>query len=199
MSTIPILSPDGQVHSIPQDQINNALAAGGKPVSQMRDPQGQARWVPSDQVQTAQQNGGKVLDAAPSDEELQFLQQNPNHQWMPSSPRFPNRPAGIYPTGPGNEWRNDPSYAQSPVDLHLGLHTYQGAKVGLAAATLPLTLGATVPQIAGTVIGGVAGGYAGQKIAKEAGAGPVGQEISGDVGGAIGDCMVLAEWASPDL
>ena len=79
---------------------------------------------------------------------------------------------------------NYPSYAQSPVDLHLGLHTYQGAKVGLAAATLPLTLGATVPQIAGTVIGEVAGGYAGQKIAKEAGAGPVGPEISGDVGGA---------------
>ena len=184
--TVPILGTDGQVHSIPQDQASVALAAGGKPVAQMRDPSGQARWVPSDQVQTAQQNGGKVLDAAPSDEELQFLQQNPNHQWMPSSPRFPNRPAGIYPTGPGNEWRNDPSSAQTPVDLHLGLHSYQGAKAGLMAATLPLALGATVPQIAGTVIGGVAGGYAGQKIAKEAGAGPVGQEISSDVGGLIG-------------
>jgi|SRR5271156_786938 len=69
----------------------------------------------------------------PGPEEQTFLAAHPDHKWMPPDEKFPNRPAGIYPTGRGNEWRNDPSYAQAPVDLHLGEHTAEGAAEGAAA------------------------------------------------------------------
>lgn len=52
-ATVPILGPDGQVRSIPQDQASAALAAGGKNVTKMLDPEGTARWVPHDQVDAA--------------------------------------------------------------------------------------------------------------------------------------------------
>ena len=193
--TIPFLGTDGQVHSIPQDQVSNALAAGGKPVAQVRDPQGQMRYIPSNQVETARAMGGAVVSRAPQSEELDFLQKNPGHAWLSRDPqKFPNREEGIYPSGPGNEWRNDPtspmaSNTQAPIDLHLGLHTYQGMKTGLLAATAPLALEASVPQLIGGLAGGTAGSYAGQKIAQAAGAGPVGQEIAGDVGGLAGGAL----------
>jgi hypothetical protein len=191
-ATIPILGTDQQVHSIPQDQLSAALQAGGMPVATVRDPQGQMRYIPSNQVQTAQSQGGTVISRAPQSEELDFLQQNPGHQWLARDPqKFPNREEGIYPAGPGNEWRNDPtspmaSNTQAPIDLHLGLHTYQGIKTGLMPVGAALSLGATIPQVVGAVAGGTAGNVVGQKIAEAAGAGPVGQEISGDVGGLVG-------------
>lgn len=192
--TIPILGMDQQVHSIPQDQLGAALSAGGRPVATVRDPQGQMRYIPADQVQSAQSAGGTVISRAPQGEELQFLQQNSGHGWVSRSPNFPNREEGIYPVGPGNEWRNDPNSpmaqnSQFPVDLHLGLHTYQGAKAGLMAATAPLALEATIPQVVGGLAGGAAGSYAGQKIAQATGAGPVGQEVAGDVGGLAGGLL----------
>src|ERR1700724_1518194 len=55
----------------------------------------------------------RQLSGGPSQEEQAFLKSNPDHQWVPADPKFPNRPEGIYPTGPGNEWRKDPSYAQA--------------------------------------------------------------------------------------
>ena len=185
-ATIPILGADKQVHAIPQDQLGAALSAGGMPVAQMRDTSGQTRWIPSDQVQSARAAGGTVVSRAPDSEEIDFLQKNPGHTWITRDPSFPNRQEGIYPTGPGNEWRNDPTISQFPIDLHLALHTYQGAKVGLMGATAPLMLEATLPQLAGAIGGGTVGGYAGQKIAKAFGAGETGQEIAGDVGGLVG-------------
>ncbi len=194
-ATIPILGTDQQVHSIPQDQLGAALQAGGMPVATVRDPQGQMRYIPSNQVETARAMGGAVVSRAPQSEELDFLQKNPGHAWLSRDPqKFPNREEGIYPSGPGNEWRNDPtspmaSNTQAPIDLHLGLHTYQGMKTGLLAATAPLALEASVPQLIGGLAGGTAGSYAGQKIAQAAGAGPVGQEIAGDVGGLAGGAL----------
>ena len=153
--TIPILGPDGQVHTIPQDQASAALAAGGKPVAQVRDPQGQARWIPSDQVDDARTAGGTVISRAPDPDEIDFLQNNPGHTWITRNPQqFPNRQEGIYPTGPGNEWRNDPNSAnaqntQLPIDLHLAKHTAQGAAYGAVAAgsamALPLISSLTAP------------------------------------------------------
>jgi len=132
-------------------------------------------------------------ETTPSDEEQEFLRSNPNYAWLPADNNFPNRRPGIYPTGPGNEWRNDPvlnerkgNIDQTPVDLHLARHSYQGAKAGAMAATAPLAMEASVPQIIGGVIGGTAGSVAGSKIAQSAGAGEVGQEVAGDVGGLIG-------------
>jgi hypothetical protein len=82
-----------------------------------------------------------------SAEERAFLKANPNHQWMPADPKFPNRPAGIYPTGKGNEWRSDPSYTQAPIDLHFAKHTLEGAGYG-AAAVAPAVGLAVVPEAA---------------------------------------------------
>jgi hypothetical protein len=69
----------------------------------------------------------------PDAEEQAFLQANPDHKWMVEDPKFPNRPTGIYPTGRGNEWRNDPAYTQAPVDLHFVEHTLEGAGAGALA------------------------------------------------------------------
>jgi hypothetical protein len=124
-----------------------------------------------------------------SAEEQQFLQENPNYKWMAADPKFPNRPQGIYPSGPGNEWRKDPSFAQSPVDLHLAKHTYEGAKAGAMAATAPLALEATLPQLAGGVVGGAVGSFAGEKAAKAAGSGEFGQEVAGDLGSLAGGAL----------
>jgi hypothetical protein len=87
-----------------------------------------------------------------SQEEQQFLQSNPGYKYIAADSKFPNRPAGIYPSGPGNEWRNDPSYSQSPVDLHMARNTAQGAATAAAAtAAVPATaigLGEVAPVIA---------------------------------------------------
>jgi len=86
---------------------------------------------------------------SPSDEESTFLQQNKDYAWVPSDANFPNRPAGIYPIGPGNEWRKNPDYAQAPVDLHLARHTFEGAAEGAMPALLALGLPAAGPIISG--------------------------------------------------
>jgi hypothetical protein len=77
------------------------------------------------------------------------MQQNPGHTWVTRSPNFPNREEGIYPTGPGNEWRSDPTASQSPIDLHLAAHTAEygalsGAVAGSAMA-LPAIASAMSP------------------------------------------------------
>ena len=82
----------------------------------------------------------EAQNAGPSPEEQHFLQSNPGYKYVSADTKFPNRPAGIYPSGPGNEWRNDPSYSQSPVDLQLARNTAQGAATAAAAtAAVPAT------------------------------------------------------------
>jgi hypothetical protein len=61
-ATIPMLNPaTGKVHAIPTNQVDQARAAGGKPVATMRDPKGQMRYVPMDQVGDAQKAGGTLI------------------------------------------------------------------------------------------------------------------------------------------
>jgi hypothetical protein len=142
-----MLGTDGQVHTIPQDQASAALAAGGKAVALVRDPQGQTRWIPGDQLDDARTAGGTVISRAPDPEEIDFLQNNPGHTWITRNPQqFPNREEGIYPTGPGNEWRTDPNSpmhdtTQAPIDLHLARHTLESAATS-AVAVGGATLGA---------------------------------------------------------
>jgi hypothetical protein len=93
-----------------------------------------------------------------SSEERDFLAKNPAHAWMPADPKFPNRPEGIYPTGKGNEWRNDPDVEQHPIDLHFVKHTLQGAAEGaLAAASAPAfgALAEALPSVVPATIEGV--------------------------------------------
>ena len=59
----PLLGPDGQVHSVPNDQLQTALASGGKRVSKIYDPQGTLRWVPEDQRDDAIKAGGTIVNA----------------------------------------------------------------------------------------------------------------------------------------
>lgn len=87
----------------------------------------------------------QATTGGPNAEEQAFLAANPGHAWVPADPKFPNRPAGIYPTGKGNEWRNDPSYTQAPIDLHFVKHTLEGAATG-AAAVAPAVGLAAIPE-----------------------------------------------------
>lgn len=60
--TIPVLNPDtGDVHAIPTDQVDDARAAGGKPVAKMQDPEGTMRYVPMEQMDEARAAGGKLI------------------------------------------------------------------------------------------------------------------------------------------
>ena len=132
--------------------------------------------------------------AQPTAEEQDFLQKNSGYTWLPADNRFPQREPGIYPTGPGNEWRNDPNHPnasmqQAPVDLHLGQHIYENLKLGVTGATLPLMFEASLPQLIGGLVGGGIGSYGAQKVAKSAGAGEFGQEVAGDVGGVVGGAV----------
>ena len=97
------------------------------------------------------QSAAPTVTGGPSAEERAFLKANPDHAWVPADPKFPNRPAGIYPTGKGNEWRNDPSYAQAPIDLHFAKHTLEGAAAG-AAAVAPARGLAAIPDALPSVL-----------------------------------------------
>jgi hypothetical protein len=74
--------------------------------------------------------------------EQAYVNTHPGTVYKAADPAFPNRPAGIYPTGKGNEWRNDASYTQEPIDPDFAAHT---AEYGLGSA---LVAGAA-PTIAG--------------------------------------------------
>ena len=60
MSTAPIFAPDGTVRQIPQENLQDALSAGGKRATLMTDPTGTLRYIPEDQVPQAMQSGGKL-------------------------------------------------------------------------------------------------------------------------------------------
>jgi hypothetical protein len=92
--------------------------------------------------------------------------------------------------------RRDPKFA---------MDTYRGAKAGAMAATAPLAVGASIPQLVGGGIGGTLGSVGGQKLAKVFDLGDTGQEISGDVGGLAGGVLggmgadALAKNVSPNI
>jgi len=51
------------VRQIPQENVQDALSAGGKRAVQMADPSGTLRFIPEDQVSQAMQAGGKIYQA----------------------------------------------------------------------------------------------------------------------------------------
>src|SRR5579862_510278 len=123
--------------------------------------------------------------AMTTEEQAQYMAEHPDVVWVDDDPRYPNIQGGMYPKAEASSPRfGDTSHF--PIDLHLGKHTYEGAKTGLMAATAPLLLEATVPQL----IAGAAGGEVGSKLAsygaKKLGADEFGQEVAGDVGGLVG-------------
>ena len=58
-----MFAPDGKVRMIPENQVQAALAAGGKQATKMLDPKGVSRWIPSNQVEAATKAGGTVVKA----------------------------------------------------------------------------------------------------------------------------------------
>lgn len=62
--SVTILDPKGVARAIPADQVDAALASGGKRAVKMTDPKGTARWVSEDKVQEATAAGGKPVSEA---------------------------------------------------------------------------------------------------------------------------------------
>jgi hypothetical protein len=67
---VTLLDPQGQARTIPDDQVQAALAAGGKRALKMTDPQGTPRWIPEDQKDAALQAGGKLAESGPDTRSL---------------------------------------------------------------------------------------------------------------------------------
>ena len=59
----PLLGPDGKVHNVRNEDVQAAIAAGGKKVSKMYDPTGTLRWVSDDQREDAIRAGGTLVNA----------------------------------------------------------------------------------------------------------------------------------------
>jgi hypothetical protein len=57
---VTLLDPQGQARDIPDDQVQAAIAAGGKKAVKITDPKGTPRWIPEDQKDAAIQAGGKL-------------------------------------------------------------------------------------------------------------------------------------------
>ena len=62
---VTLLDPQGQAREIPDDQVQAAMAAGGKKAIKITDPKGTPRWIPEDQKDAALQAGGKIADSEP--------------------------------------------------------------------------------------------------------------------------------------
>jgi len=61
MSTVPIISPSGDVGDIPFSQMKAAIAAGGKLGVNVTDPSGKPGIVPAERVQDAVKAGAKIV------------------------------------------------------------------------------------------------------------------------------------------
>lgn len=74
MATTPVFSPQGQFGYVSPDQLENALASGGKRAVPMLNPQGQRGWVPEDMVDDARKKGG-VLASEPGQSPTELANQ----------------------------------------------------------------------------------------------------------------------------
>lgn len=137
MSTSPQLSP--------LEQLGASVGANNPQPASPSTPQG--NLSPLEQLgQTVNQS--QPSGQGPDADEQKFLDNNPGYQFLTKDPRFPNRQPGVYPAGPGNEWRNDPNHpmhdtSQSPVDVlgagHLAKQTAEwGAGSAALIGTAPL-------------------------------------------------------------
>lgn len=60
-SAVAIYAPDGTLGSVPYEQMQAALKAGGKIAQHMTAPDGTPGYVPADRVQDALKAGGKIV------------------------------------------------------------------------------------------------------------------------------------------
>jgi len=71
---VTLLDPTGQPREIPDDQVQAAIATGGKRALKITDPKGTLRWIPEDQKDAALQAGGKLADSAPAPDTRSLFQ-----------------------------------------------------------------------------------------------------------------------------
>src|SRR5579864_3248064 len=60
--TATVLDPQGVARTIPADQLDDALASGGKQATKVIDPTGMQRWVPNESLDEAKAAGGTVVN-----------------------------------------------------------------------------------------------------------------------------------------
>ncbi len=141
-----------------QDVRTNIGSIGGVPV-QMSPDMNQSQLNSAIQPPTKnafdlmaaddkrQQQLQESTPAGQTPAETEFLKTHPDHAYIPYDPKFPKRPAGVYPTGSGNEWRKNPDAEQQPVDPDFIRNTIEHG-VGSAAATgLATGLPAAIPEV----------------------------------------------------
>ena len=162
----PVLFDDGSKALVPPEQLSAALKDGGKVAQAMQFDDGSKGYVSLDRVTDAIHDGGMLMGTPPQ------------------PPRPDMQRAGVVVPAAGRI-----PGVQSPGQTVSDKEAYEGLKMGAAAGSLPLAAGATLPQIVGGVGGGVVGDAAARVLAKKAGAGEMGQEISGDVGGLAGGAL----------
>lgn len=137
MATAPILAPDGSIRMIPQNQVEQALSAGGKQVTKMQAPDKTLRWVPNDQVDAATSAGGLAIPGMPKPK----MEMQPSYTQM----AVENTPSGADPHNPGNMPRQVLEQA-APEDR-------EGIQSGLAT-TAALTTGGTALAAGGKAVAG---------------------------------------------
>lgn len=71
-STVPMISPDGQIGDIPVDQADKAATAGFKHAVDMVSPDGQKGTIPTENAEAAQKAGFRVAGPTPD------MQASPN-------------------------------------------------------------------------------------------------------------------------
>jgi len=122
---------------------------------------------PFDEPLASEKAEAALTQGGSTPEEQAFLKAHPDHVYLKADPKFPNRPEGVYPTGPGNEWRSDPSYDQKPVDPELLKHSAQYG-VGAAAAVGIPTVAAGALATSAVTPAQAAANYLGVPAAKTA-------------------------------
>lgn len=60
-TVVHIFAPDGTPGTVPFDQMNAAIKAGGVPAVQMKAPDGTLGYIPANRVQDAQKAGGTII------------------------------------------------------------------------------------------------------------------------------------------
>src|SRR5579872_133047 len=96
-NTVPMIAPDGTVGDVPQDQVPNAVKAGGSIGVDLIAPDGSHGVVPMDKVHDAIRAGARFATATPGADML--TQPNGQHPTLPGNPSGTNVAGGLVKAG----------------------------------------------------------------------------------------------------
>jgi hypothetical protein len=104
---------------------------------------------PLEQLEQVSAKPSQAAQGGPSPEEQQFLQSNPDHQWVGAHPLLPNTQPGIYPKSEAADMLKDPTMEHHPVDLQFARHTAQAAGEAALATGGAIAGGAAIRALPG--------------------------------------------------